>query len=202
MRTVVALLACALSSCSDAKPADISSARASVVEPAAPPSGSLSDKAPERADDQPAPIISLADLTLSQEGRPIARLHADGRSEGTEPDSSGKPAVFVPGPTLRADGTVTLTKGGFSARVERGGDVYIVAPTGTEPREQLFARIVGHELQDAKPNSWIARVEGDTIRFNGNGFPNKIEGTVDDQRRRTALVMVAVFFIDLELASR
>jgi hypothetical protein len=198
MKIALGVLACALASCSAAESRELPSARAS-VEVVASASGASSDGAPPRSDQPAAPIIFLADLTLSQEGRPIARLHADGRSEGTEPDSSGKPAKFVPGPTFRLDGTATLTKGGFTARVERDGDVYIVAPPGTEPSEQLFGQIVGNEFRGAKSKAWTVRVEDDSIHFNGPGLPNKIEGTVDDARRHTALVMAAVFFIDMAL---
>ncbi len=155
----------------------------------------------ERAEgEQTAPIVALMELTLTQEGRPIARLHADGHTEGTEPDSSGKPAYFVPGPTLRADGTITL-KGGFAARVERDGKIYVVAPASQGGGEHLFGRISGSELKFASSDQpWVVRIEGDTLRFNGPGFPNRIEGVVNDRVRHTVLVMTAAFFLDMSLA--
>lgn len=149
----------------------------------------------------PAPIITLRPLTLSQEGRPIARLFADGRTDGTGPDSTGKPAHWVPGPTLRADGTILLTKGGFTARVERTGDIYVVGSAGGSPREQLFGRISGNELKLAS-GKWAVRIEGNTIQFNGPGFPNKIEGPVDARTQHTALVMTAAFFLDMSITAR
>lgn len=150
-----------------------------------------------------APIVALMELTLTQEGRPIARLHADGRTEGTEPDGSGKPAYFVPGPTLRADGTIALTKGEFTARVDGDGQIYVVAPAGQGGGEHLFGRIVGNELRLANSQQpWTVRIDGETIRFNGPGFPNRIEGKVDDGVRHTVLVMTAAFFINLAITSQ
>ncbi|MEM9491812.1 MAG: hypothetical protein AAGC55_21890, partial [Myxococcota bacterium] len=152
---------------------------------------------------QQAPIIALMSMTIVQEDRPIARLHADGRAEGTEPDSTGKPARFVRGPTLHSDGTITLTKGGFTARVERDGKIYVVSPPRQGSREFLFGRISGHQLQLANSQeSWYVRIEDDIIRFNRPGLPNRIEDVVDDQMRHTALVMVAAFFIDMSITSR
>jgi hypothetical protein len=154
------------------------------------------------APDRQAPVVALMDLTITQEGRPIARLHPDGRTQGTEPDSSGKPGRFVPGPTLRADGTISLTVGGFTARVDPDGAIYVVAPPSQESRERLFGRISGQVLTLAGSDDWAVRVDGDTLRFNGPGFPNKIEGEVDDRVRHTALVLAAAFYIDLAIKSR
>lgn len=169
-----------------------------------PPTESGPQASAERGNHQPkASIIGLMNLTISQEGRPIARLRADGRTEGTEPDRTGKPARFVPGPTLHADGTITLTKAGFGARVQRDGNIYVVSAPSRGSREHLFGRISGNVLKLANSdNSWAVRVEGDTIRFNGPGFPNKIEGTVGDRERHTALVMTAAFLIDMSITRR
>jgi hypothetical protein len=154
-----------------------------------------------RFKDREGEIIALRAFTISQQGRPIARLHADGRSEGTEPDASGRPARFVPGPTFHADGTIILTKGGFTARVEAGGDIYVVSPPSQGSREHLFGRIAGDELRLATSDlPWAVRIEGNTIRFHGPGFPNQIDGAVDDSLRRTALVMTAAFFIDMSIS--
>lgn len=108
----------------------------------------------------------------------------------------------MPGPTLRADGTVTLTKGGFTARIERDGSIYLVSPPSQGSREHLFGRISGNHLELASSDlAWAARLEGRTIRFNGPGFPNQIEGPVDDRTRHTALVMTAAFFMDMSITS-
>lgn len=168
----------------------------------APKAAAVQRKAAVQPAEHDAPIIALMDLTLTQEGRPIASLHADGRTEGTEPDASGKPAYFVPGPTLHGDGTIDLTKGQFTARVDRDGQVYVVAPASQGGRAQLFGRISGNALtlaNSAQP--WTVRVDGDSIRFNGPGLPNRIEGEVDDRVRHTALVMTAAFFINLAITS-
>lgn len=201
----VALLFVVAFSCAQ-KPASNSS-----TEPAIEPAGQVEEaddlgeggEATEADEPTDASIISLTSLTITQEGRPIARLWPDGRTEGTEPDSSGKPAHFVPGPTLRADGIIILTKGGFTGRVERDGKIYVVAPAGDAPREHLFGRIVGNQLVLANSEQpWTVRVDGDTIQFNGPGFPNKIEGTLNATSRHTALVMTAAFFLDMSITAR
>lgn len=147
------------------------------------------------------PIIELRRIDISQDGRPIARLFPDGRTEGTAPDSSGQPAHWVPGPWLHADGTIALTKGGVTARLERNGDIYIVLPTG-KSREQLAGRISGNQLTFASSEMpWAVRVDGNAITFNGPGAPNKIEGKVDEAARHTALIVTAAFFLDMSITT-
>ncbi len=147
-------------------------------------------------------ILELTPLTISFRGHPIARLRADGRSEAVGPNSPGEGATFVPGPTLHADGTVVLTKGGFTARVERDGAIYVVSPPGQDPREHLFGRIAGDQLELASSTMpWAARIEGTTLVFNGGTPPNEIEGATDARARHTALVMTAAFFIDMSISS-
>ena len=148
------------------------------------------------------PIIELRRIDISQDGRPIARLFPDGRTEGTAPDSSGQPAHWVPGPSLHADGTIALTKGGVAARLERNGDIYVVLPAGKSPREQLAGRISGNQLTFANSEmAWAVRVDGNTITFNGPASPNKIEGRVDAAARHTALIMTAAFFLDMSITT-
>ena len=108
----------------------------------------------------------------------------------------------MPGPSLHADGTIALTKGGVTARLERNGDIYIVLPAGKSPREQLAGRIWGNQLTFANSEMpWAVHVDGNTITFNGPGAPNKIEGKVDAAARRTALVMTAAFFLDMSITT-
>jgi len=102
-----------------------------------------------------------------------------------------------PGPTLHADGTIQLTKGGLTARVSRGGEIYVVNPG---PKEELFGRIAGEHLAigDAKNGVHVA---GDMMVFdNGRDDVGKIEGVVDAGTRHTALVMLAAFFIEKSIA--
>src|SRR5215831_15869057 len=64
------------------------------------------------------PTIALGEMTVRFDGNPIAKLHADGRTESVGNSKPGKDATFSPGPTLHADGTIDLTKGGYRARVD------------------------------------------------------------------------------------
>ena len=71
-----------------------------------------------------AAVIDLRPLTISFRGSPIARLFADGRTESAGPNAPG--TILVPGPTLHADGTITMTKRGVTARIDGNGDIYVV----------------------------------------------------------------------------
>ena len=144
----------------------------------------------------PAPIIDLRPLTISFRGQPIARLFADGRTESAGPNAPGKDVPLVPGPTLHADGTIVMTKGGITARMDNRGDFYVVGPPGANPREQLFGRIAGDQLTFAgsgKP--WDVRVQGNLIEF-GEQNSSQIDGDVTPSMRHTALVMAAAFYVD------
>ncbi|MCC6523406.1 MAG: hypothetical protein IT373_12175 [Polyangiaceae bacterium] len=141
-----------------------------------------------------APRVDLHPLTLSFRGQPIARLFADGRTESAGPNAPG--TVLVPGPTLHADGTMVMTKGGVTARLDDRGDIYVVGPAGASPREQLFGRIVGDELAFAgSDRPWSVRVRGNLIEF-GPDNSSQIDGDVTPSMRHTALVMAAAFYID------
>lgn len=188
---LVAALAMIATACASAPPPPAPTSRL-VPPPSAPPSARAA----------PRPIIELTPLTISFQGLPIARLLPDGRTESVGPNPPGADAKFVPGPTLRGDGTIVLTKGGFTARVERNGDIHVVSPPGRSPREQLFGRISGDQLTLAgSANPWTVRIEDATIVFHSGIPPNQIEGAIGAGSRHTALVMTAAFFIDLALTS-
>jgi hypothetical protein len=143
-----------------------------------------------------APLVELRPLEISFRGQPIARLFADGRTE-----SAGKnaPGTLAPGPTLHADGTIAMTKGGVTARLDANGDIYVVNP-GAEPL--LFGHIAGDELAFAgDPRPWSVRVRGDMIEF-GEDDSSQIDGEVTPSVRHTALVMAAAFYIDGAIAAR
>lgn len=147
-----------------------------------------------------APRVDLRPLTISFRGRTIARLFADGRTESAGPNAPG--TALVPGPTLHADGTMVMTKGGVTARLDDEGNVYVVAPGGAGPREQLFGRIAGDRLTVAGSDQpWSARVRGNMIEF-GEDDSSQIDGDVTPSMRHTALVMAAAFTIDGAIAAR
>ncbi len=148
-------------------------------------------------------VIELEELTVRFEGMPIARLHADGRTESVGNSKPGKDATFSPGPTLRADGTIELTKTGFTARVEADGDIVVVAPPGTTPPEQRFGRIAGNQiLTEGSPDSGI-RLEGSELVTFYKSKPTNVIGVIDPPSMgRTALIMTAAFFMDMAITSR
>ncbi|MBI4957727.1 MAG: hypothetical protein HY908_37315 [Myxococcales bacterium] len=147
-----------------------------------------------------APLVDLHPLTLSFRGQTIARLFADGRTESAGPNAPG--TVLVPGPTLHADGTMIMTKGGVTARLDDKGDIHVVGPAGASPREQLFGRITGDELLIAgSDRPWSVRVRGNLIEF-GPDDSSQIDGDVTPSMRHTALVMAAAFYIDGAITAR
>ena len=149
----------------------------------------------------PAAIIDLRPLTISFRGLPIARLFADGRSESAGPNAPGKDVPLGSGPTFHADGTIVMTKGGITARIDNKGDIYVVGPPGANPREQLFGRIAGDQLTFAgSGRPWDVRVQGNLIEF-GEQNSSQIDGNVTPSMRHTVLVMAAAFYIDGAIAA-
>lgn len=158
---------------------------------------SADDKAQSNADQA---VLALMDLTLVQEGRPIARLFADGRAQGTAPDSTGRPGRWIPGPTFHADGTIVMTRHGVRAKVRKSGEIYVSTPKDAFLRQHLFGRIVGDEFRYRSEEKWTVRVEGDALLFNNGVPPNRITGvTVDARVRHTVLVMFAAFLLDMAI---
>lgn len=160
---------------------------------AAPPP---SERAPAgSASRVPATVIELQPLTITFRGQPIGRLFADGRTESAGPNAPGT-VPLVPGPTLHADGTITLTTPGVTARLEATGDISVMDGRGTTPRAQRFGRIEGDQFTFAgSTRPWSVRVRGNVIEF-GEDNSSQIEGEVTPGVRHTALVMAAAFYVD------
>ncbi len=145
------------------------------------------------------PIIALGEVTVRFDGNPIAKLHADGRTESVGNSKPGKDATFSPGPTLHADGTIDLTKGGYKARVDGNGKVTVVAPNAPE---QPFGRIAGDQLLLASGHTGV-RVDGKKLIEFADGKDTAVIGVIDPpSMKRTALVMTAAFFIDMAIVTR
>jgi hypothetical protein len=149
------------------------------------------------------PAIEVKELTVRFEGSPIARLHADGRTESVGNSKPGKDATFSPGPTLHGDGTIDLTKPGFTARIEADGDIVVVSPSEAKQPDQPFGRVVGDQILLAGSRDSGVRLEGTKlVMFHESKVTNEI-GVVDPPALgRTALVMTAAFIIDMAIASR
>lgn len=150
-----------------------------------------------------APVIDLRPMTMSFQGKTIARLFADGRTESAGPNAPG--TALVPGPTLHADGAMVMTKDGITARAARiddKGDIYALTAGGTSPREQLFGRISGDQLTLIEAGAPVvaARAEGNLLTF-GADNSSQIDGNVTASMRHTALVMAAAFMIEGTLTS-
>jgi hypothetical protein len=97
---------------------------------------------------------------------------------------------------LRADGTIVMTKGGITARLDAKSNIYVVGPSGENPREELFGRIEGDQFTFAgSTRPWNVRVRGNLIEF-GEANSSQIEGDVTPSMRHTALVMAAAFYIE------
>ncbi len=138
-----------------------------------------------------AALIDLRPLTVSFGGQPIARLFADGRTESAGPNAPG--STLVPGPTLHADGTMVMTRGGVTARLDDKGDLYVAWSNGAT---RLFGRITGDQFSMAgSKQPWSVRVRGNLIEF-GPENTSELDGDVTPGMRHAALVMAAAFYID------
>jgi hypothetical protein len=176
--------------CAESSPATTSQAGSASATPRASMATPSSAAAPA--------LVDLYPLTISFRGKPIARLFADGRTESAGQNAPG--TVLVPGPTLHADGTMVMTKGGVMARLSDNGEIYVVQPPGVTPHEPLFGRITGDELKlTSSDQPWSVRVRGNMIEF-GKENSSQIDGDVTPSTRHTALVMAAAFYIDGAIA--
>ena len=69
----------------------------------------------------------------------------------------------MPGPTLHGDGTMVMTRGGVTARLDDKGDIYVVWSNGAT---RLFGRITGDQFSMAgSKQPWSVRVRGNLIEF-------------------------------------
>lgn len=143
-------------------------------------------------------LVELRPVTISFQGKLIARLYADGRTESAGPNAPG--TVLSPGPTIHADGTIALTRDGATARLDGDGNVYVL-PSSASPREQLFGRIVGDRFTYAgSTRAADLRVEGDLIVF-GEDDSAQIDGDVTPSVRHTVLVMAVAYSIENALST-
>jgi hypothetical protein len=131
-------------------------------------------------------------MTITWEGHPIAKLFADGRTESAGPNAPG--TTLAAGPTIHADGTIQL-RGGVTARMAPDGEIFAKNPGMPE---QHFARIANNRLEIAEV---VILADGATVRYERapGTVIGTIDGTVDDRRRQTALLMTATFFIDMAI---
>jgi len=148
----------------------------------------------------PHAVVDLQPITISFRGQPIARLFADGRTESAGPNAPG--TGLVPGPTIHADGTIVLTRPGYTARIDAKGDVYVAGPAGPSSREQLFGHLSADQFTFAgSTRPWDVRTRGNLIEF-GERDSSQIDGDVTPSMRHTALVMAAAFYVEGALTSR
>lgn len=167
------------------------------------PTPPASKQEPHAAAPAPSPVIEVKELTVRFDNMPIARLHADGRTESVGDTAPGPNATFSPGPTLRADGTIELTKSGFKARVEQDGDIFVVSPPRAAQPDQLFGRLSGDTILLEGSRDSGVRLEGSKLVMFHEGKPTNVIGVIEPATMgRTALLMTAAFFIDLAVSSR
>jgi hypothetical protein len=141
-------------------------------------------------------LVDIHPFSLSWQGKPIARLHADGSTEAVGQNSPG--SAMSAGPTLKADGRVIFNKPGVTAELLPSGDIFVVNGDGTA--DSRFGTIAGNTLV---AGSRTIRVEGPLLFFDhprGDDI-GAIDGPVDDKTRHTALVMFAAFMIELGLSA-
>ncbi len=148
----------------------------------------------------PSPSLELGEVTVSFQGHPIARLHADGTTESVADAKPGPDAVMAPGPLLHPDGTIALAlHPAYSVRVERHGAVSVLGPAGEQPVGQITGESFTYV---STPSAWAFRFEGDSLNWGGNGPLSQVTGATTPGLRRTVLALVAAFSIDLDIVTR
>lgn len=158
--------------------------------------GCSADKPPTT----PAPIIELGELTIRFDDNPIARLHADGTSESVGDGAPGPNAVLRPGPTLHADGTITFTKPGITARVASDGDIFIVTPGRPD---QLYGHLLAGQLVHAGAHDSGVRLDGAQLIQFYDAKPTATLGVIAPlSMGRTALILTAAFLIETSTPPR
>ena len=138
-------------------------------------------------------VLALGPLSLTWNGFTIARLYPDGRTEEAVA-GSGK---FVRGPTLCANGNIELPKTGFTAKVETDGTIRVQGPG--LGNGAVFGSVKNDELRRTGSDEWIARVDRDTVRWNGQTDPNQIVGLTKPEYARTVLVWLASSYIEMSI---
>jgi len=147
--------------------------------------------------------LELKELTVRFDGAPIARLHADGRTESVGASKPGKDATFSAGPTLHADGTIELTKAGFTARLDPDGDIYVVSPPDAHQPDVRYGHLAGDRIALAGDGDRSIRLEGAELVTYADTRRTNVLGVIDPPSMgRTALIMTAAFFIDLAITTR
>ncbi len=133
-------------------------------------------------------MLELGELTLTFDGKPIAHVHADGRTESVSHGGPGDP--MVAGPTFHADGTISSPRGEQSLRVDAAGDIHLLSPSSDE----VVAHVTSDTLTFRSNPGEPIRLEGDVLLLPGGADRNRVVGATTPGLRRTMLVVTAVYY--------
>lgn len=150
---------------------------------------------PKAAAAPPAPRLALGELTVTFDGTPIARLHADGTSESVDKRPPGSP--MTPGPTLHADGTVTFTGSDVTLHLEADGTLRL----HSRESDEVLATITATALVFTTTPDQPIRFDGDILWLPGGADRNRVAGAATAALRVTALVLTAAFYVAPSLAA-
>lgn len=155
----------------------------------APISNGANPKATAASLAQPAPRLALGELTVTFDGKPIARLHADGTSESVGNRPPGSP--MTPGPTLHADGTVTFTGSYVTLCLEADGMLRL----RSRDSDEEIAAITSDALNFTTTPDDPIRFDGDILLLPGGADRNRVTGATNANLRVTTLVLTAAFYL-------
>ena len=133
-------------------------------------------------------MLELGELTLTFDGKPIAHVHADGRTESVSHGGPGDP--MVAGPTFHADGTISSPRGEQSLRVDAAGDIHLLSPSSDE----VVAHVTSDTLTFTHNPGEPIRLDGDVLLLPGGADRNRVVGATTPGLRRTMLVVTAVYY--------
>jgi hypothetical protein len=143
----------------------------------------------------PPAAVELAEITVYEDDQPLVRLHADGTSEVARSalhDTAD--AGWDPGPTIAADGTVTID-GAAVWQITAGGTIVDLRTQTNMPITLTPDRVTA--ARDGTIHGFALAASGQVSRIAGEvttALPIRVEGASTATLRRTVLAFLVVLF--------
>lgn len=139
--------------------------------------------------------VELAEITVYENDQPMVRLHADGTSEVARSalhDTAS--AEWDPGPTVAADGTVSVG-GSEVARINPDGTIVDLSTQSSMPITLTADRVTA--ARDGMVRGFALAESGQVSRIEGavtTALPIRVDGATTPIQRRTVLAFLVVLF--------
>jgi hypothetical protein len=153
------------------------------------------DTTPPAADNGPPHAVELAEITVYENDQAMVRLHADGTSEVARNllhDTTE--TALDPGPTVAADGTVSLGTTEV-ARVNPDGSIVDLLTQSNMPITLTSDRVTF--AHDGTVSGFALAASGKVSKIEGamtTELPIRVDGADTPLARRTVLAFLVVLF--------